>query len=263
MSPADPRKSLLHLAAGIVLLLAALPIPGYTADAPTAETAPVADNHDPLEGFNRAMYRFNDGFDRYVGKPVARGYDWLLPDFVQIGISNFFLNLRTPIVIVNDVLQGKGADAMSDTGRFLLNTTLGLGGLLDPGTSLGLPRHVEDYGQTFARWGMGEGPYVVWPFFGPSTLRDSIGLVPGWYTHPATYVEDSTTFWGLYVLEAMDLRAQLLDTTDILEQAAGQDPYVFVRESFRQHRNYLIHDGNPPRELPEGLFEDDAPAPAR
>jgi phospholipid-binding lipoprotein MlaA len=247
------------LAAGLLLVVLSLPAPAVDRDT-AGQDAPV-DNGDPLEGFNRAMYTFNDWFDRYIGKPVARGYDFVLPDFAQNGISNFFLNLREPITIVNDLLQGKGTQALSDTGRLVVNTTFGLGGFIDMAGYWELPRHQEDYGQTFARWGMGEGFYIVWPFLGPSTARDSLGMVPGWYTHPATYIEDSTTFWSLVVLEAVDLRAQLLDATDILEQAGGQDPYVFVREAYRQRRTYLIHDGSPPREVPPELFEDEPPAP--
>jgi phospholipid-binding lipoprotein MlaA len=264
--PADTDKNRALrslLAAGLVVLLGACATTAPGEGAENGREAPPAEerSRDPLEGFNRAMYRFNETFDDYLMKPVARGYRWLLPSPVRTGIANFFRNLREPIVIVNDLLQGKLGQAASDTGRFLTNTTLGLAGLFDPASSLGMPRHDEDFGQTFGKWGVGEGPYIVWPILGPSTLRDSAGMVGDWYAYPPTHMDNEGRRNTLRVLEAIDLRAQLLDATDILEQAAGEDPYVFVREAYRNRRQYLIYDGNPPREDPKGLFDDDPPPP--
>lgn len=230
------------------------PAPEPEADKPTDDNS-----RDPLEGFNRAMYRFNEKLDDYVLKPVAKGYRAVLPSPVRTGVANFFRNLHEPIIIVSDLLQGKPVQALSDTGRFVANTTIGIFGLFDPATSLGLPKHNEDFGQTLGVWGVGEGPYIVWPFLGPSTLRDTGGDIVDWQIYPP-YQQPEGTRNTLIVVETVDTREKLLDTTDILEQAAGQDPYVFVREAYRQRRTSLVYDGNPPREVPEGLF-DDEPAP--
>jgi phospholipid-binding lipoprotein MlaA len=218
---------------------------------------------DPLEGFNRAMYAFNDKLDVYVLKPVARTYREWVPDPVRKGVSNFISNLGEPIVIVNDLLQGKFQQALSDFGRFVTNTTMGLFGIFDPSTHVGLAKHNEDFGQTLGVWGVGEGPYIVWPLIGPSTFRDTGGDVADWYAYPPNYLDDKGDRNALYGVKVVDKREKLLDATDIIEQAAKEDPYVFVREAYRQRRKSLVYDGNPPREVPEGLFEDDGPPPAK
>lgn len=218
---------------------------------------------DPLEGFNRAMYTFNDKFDRYLLKPVAKGYRAITPKPVSRGISNFFSNLHDPGIMLNNLLQGKPKQAGSDLGRFLANTTLGIAGLFDVASKMGLEKHSEDFGQTLGKWGVGEGPYLVLPFLGPSNLRDGPALVVDWETYPPNHMEEQSTRNKLLVVEVVDKRAQFLEAGDILEQAAGQDPYIFVREAYRQRRINLIHDGNPPQAAPPpGLFEDDEPAPA-
>jgi len=220
-----------------------------------------SDNRDPFEGFNRAMYTFNEWFDRYFLKPVSRAYRAVLPSPIRTGIGNFFNNLREPIVIMNDLLQGKFRQALSDSGRFLVNTTIGIAGLFDPAKHMGLPGHKEDFGQTLAVWGVGEGPYLVLPFLGPSNVRDTAGIVVDWQVYPPNRMEERSTRDKLLVLEVIDDRARLLDASDILEQAAGQDPYTFVRESYRQRRRHVIYDGNPPKSIPKGLFDDDEPPP--
>lgn len=242
---------------------AAVPTPaeGKPESAPPAKVAAAPDNRDPFEGFNRAVYSFNEWFDRYILKPVARGYRAVLPSPIRTGIGNFFNNLREPIVILNDLFQGKFKQALSDTGRFLVNTTVGIGGLLDPATPLGMTRHNEDFGQTLAVWGVGEGSYIVIPFLGPSNLRDTTGLVIDWQVYPPNRIEESSTRDKLLVLEVVDKRSQLLEASDILDQAAGQDPYTFVREAYRQRRRNLVFDGNPPKTVPKGLFDDDDPPP--
>ena len=249
-------------------------VPADTAQ-PTAANAKDAgataeqDNaHDPLEGFNRAMYTFNDKLDKYVLKPVAKGYHAVAPTPVRRSVANFFSNLHDPAVMLNNLLQGKPGQAASDLGRFMVNSTIGIFGLFDVSSKFGLPKHDEDFGQTLAVWGVGDGPYLVLPFFGPSNMRDAPALVVDWETYPLNHPptnnkKDSGTRDKLWVLEVIDKRSQLLDASDILEQAAGQDPYIFVREAYRQHRRNLIYDGNPPQEPPPAsLFEDDTPAPS-
>ncbi len=231
---------------------------------PPAAARADEENSDPLEGFNRAMYTFNDNLDVYVLKPVAKGYRAVLPGPVRTGVSNFFGNLHDPVIALNNLLQGKFENAVSDAWRFVANTTVGIYGLFDVASELGLEKHHEDFGQTLGKWGAGEGVYVVWPFFGPSTLRDTGGDIVDWQFYPPNRMEEGSTRDKLYALEVVNRRAQLLDASDILEQAGGQDPYVFVREAFRQRRKNLIYDGNPPTETPDAiLFEDDKPAPAK
>jgi phospholipid-binding lipoprotein MlaA len=220
--------------------------------------------HDPIEGFNRAMYTFNDKLDVYLLKPVAKGYRAVAPVPVRKSISNFFSNLHDPMVMLNNLLQGKPGQAASDLGRFLTNTTVGIIGLFDVATKIGLPKHNEDFGQTLAVWGVGDGPYLVLPFFGPSNLRDGPALIVDWETYLLNHMEEHSTSDKLFLVEVVDKRAQLLDASDILEQAAGKDTYVFVREAYGQRRRSLIYDGNPPQEAPDpSLFEDDAPAPKK
>lgn len=255
---------------GLALLLGACGTVGTSPDG--SEDAPVpaaanaapaesAGNDDPLEGFNRAMYAFNENLDTYVLKPVAKGYRAVLPSPVRTGVSNFFGNLHDPVIMLNNLFQGKIGNAFSDLWRFIVNTTVGIYGLFDVATPLGLEKHNEDFGQTLGKWGVGEGVYVVWPFFGPSTLRDTGGDVVDWQLYPPNHMEEGSTRDKLYALEIVNRRAQLLEAGDILEQAAGKDPYTFVREAFRQRRKNLIHDGSPPTEAPDSiLFEDDKPA---
>ena len=220
------------------------------------------DSNDPLEGFNRAMYVFNENFDRYLLKPVAKGYRAVTPAFARRGLANFFGNLYEPVNMVNNLLQGKLADGASDFGRFAINSTLGIYGLFDVATHIGLDRHDEDFGQTLGVWGMGEGPYLVLPILGPSSFRDAFGEVPDWYLYPTQYMEERSTADKLWVGRLVVRREQLLDATDILEQAAGTDPYVFVREAYRQRRRSMIFDGNPPTPPPDpSLFEDEEPLP--
>ncbi|MEK7206382.1 MAG: VacJ family lipoprotein [Pseudomonadota bacterium] len=240
-----------------------------TQDAAKADSSPKPEatqekesSPDPLEGFNRAMYTFNDKLDVYLLKPVAKGYRAVMPTPVSKSISNFFSNLHDPMVMLNNLLQGKPGQAASDLGRFLANSTVGIFGLFDVATKIGLPKHNEDFGQTLAVWGVGDGPYLVLPFFGSSNLRDGPSLLVDWETYPPNHMEEHSTSDKLFLVEVVDKRAQMLDASDILEQAAGKDPYVFVREAYRQRRRSQVYDGNPPQEAPDpSLFEDDTPAP--
>ncbi len=220
-----------------------------------------AESHDPLEGFNRAMYSFNDGLDRAIIKPVAKTYQKVVPKPVNKGISNFFSNLGDVIVILNDLLQFKLIQAASDTGRVVLNSTVGLLGFIDVATPIGLEKHNEDFGQSLGYWGIGPGYYLVLPLFGPSNLRDGVGLAVDFRADPITTIEDDSARYGVFSLKAVDKRAGLLKASRILDEAAF-DPYIFVRDAYLQRRNYLVYDGSPP--LPEyeedDYFEDDFPA---
>lgn len=204
---------------------------------------PAGDPHprDPWERFNRVTFRFNDALDRAVLRPVARGYVKVMPRAVRTGVSNFFANLETVPTLLNDVLQGKLRDAGHDTARLLLNSTLGLGGLLDPASAAGLDRNDEDFGQTLGKWGVQSGPYLMLPFLGPSTVRDAFGRIPDRFSDPSQYLEDDSTRYSLRVLELIDLRAGLLDLDAELEQSA--DRYAFVRSTWLQRRDYRVLDG--------------------
>lgn len=218
---------------------------GPTQDPEAEPEFPDDMDNDPFEGFNRAIYKFNDYVDRGVLKPVARAYDKVMPGFVKKVVSNFFRNLFEPTVIINDVLQAKFKQTASDTARFIVNTTAGIGGFFDVASHVQLPAHNEDFGQTLGYWGIGEGPFIVWPFFGPRNVRDSFGMAVDWYTDPITYIESDKARWGLRVLQVIDTRTQLLKASTVLEQATD-DQYLFVREAYRQRRRNLIYDGAPP-----------------
>lgn len=202
---------------------------------------------DPIEGFNRAMFSFNDGLDKAIIKPVAQGYDYVLPQPVQTGVDNFFGNIADVFIAVNNLLQGKPADAASDAGRFLLNTTIGVLGVFDVATPAGLEKHDEDFGQTFGRWGVGEGAYVVWPIIGSRTVRDTAGYVVDVAVDPVWNVDHVPTRNTLAVLRLVDTRASLLPAEKVIDDAA-LDKYTYMRDAYLQRRKSLVYDGNPPRE---------------
>ena len=204
--------------------------------------------NDPLEGYNRAMFGFNQSVDDGVLKPVATGYKAVMPGFARTGVTNFFSNLGDIWIGINNVLQGKIGAGVSDFGRFLMNTTVGILGLFDVASNVGLEKHNEDFGQTLGRWGVGSGAYFVLPILGPSTIRDGIGqLVLDWRGDPLWYVRNVPTRNELIVIRAIDTRANLLDTSKLVEDAA-LDRYTFVRDAYLQRRRSLIYDGDPPRE---------------
>ncbi len=209
-------------------------------------TVQVPDERDPFEGFNRAMYTFNDNFDKAILKPVATGYQKVVPEAVNNSISNFFSNLDDVVVLANDLLQLKFEQTISDLGRITFNTTFGLAGLFDVASHMDLPKHNEDFGQTLGRWGISSGPYLVLPFLGPSTLRDGIALPVDWAIDPLYDIEDNDTRWGAIGLKAVDTRAGLLRASRLLETAA-LDPYIFLRDAYLQRRQNLVYDGNPPQ----------------
>jgi phospholipid-binding lipoprotein MlaA len=215
---------------------------------------------DPWEGFNRGVYKFNDAVDRAALKPVAKGYKKITPRWMRQGIGNFFANLEYPITIVNQFLQGKGGTGLKDTGRFLLNSTLGVAGLFDVATHIGLESHDEDFGQTLAVWGVQSGPYLTLPLFGPSTLRDGPARGVDYFMDPLTYAEIHwEEQWGQRVLDMVHSRAELLTLEPTLERAF--DPYAFIRDAWIQRREFEIFDGNPPPEtLEEEFMEEEPPA---
>lgn len=224
---------------------------------------------DPYERWNRAVYRFNDTVDRAVLKPVAQGYEKVVPQPIDDGITNFFSNLDDVVVTFNALLQGKFHQAASDFSRLVWNSTVGIGGLFDVASALGLPKHNEDFGQTLGAWGVGSGAYVVLPFLGPSTLRDTAALPVDWASEPLYhyYEQDKNGYWQLKGLYYVDTRAGLLRASRILEQAA-LDEYVFVREAYLQRRQSQVHDGSPPQpdfdlfdEESEGAPADPVPTP--
>jgi phospholipid-binding lipoprotein MlaA len=205
-----------------------------------------ADPEDPFESFNRTMYQFNDSLDRAVVKPVAQGYNAIMPTPANKAVSNFFSNLDDVIVIFNDLLQFKISQAAHDSARVFFNTTIGLLGFIDVASGMELPKHNEDFGQTLGYWGVDSGPYIVWPFFGPSNPRDTVGLVADAYVNPLYDIEPDHDRYWLTALNIVDTRAGLLSAGKVLEEAA-LDPYLFVRDAYLQRRQHLIHDGNPPR----------------
>lgn len=199
------------------------------------------DARDPFERFNRASFAFNETLDRRVAKPVARGYQRVVPRIVRRGVSNFFTNLEQPAVFLSDTLQGKPRAAAHDLGRFLLNSTFGLGGFLDPASDAGIERNEEDFGQTLGRWGVGAGPFLMVPVFGPRTLRDGFGDLVDRFADPSHYIEDDGVRWGLIALEGVDQRSRLLEAEKVLEDVF--DRYAFIRNAYLQRRAYLVSDG--------------------
>jgi phospholipid-binding lipoprotein MlaA len=202
---------------------------------------------DPVEGFNRAVFAFNEGLDTVLIKPVAQGYDAALPMPVRTGVTNFFGNIADLFIGVNNLLQGKPDQAVSDLGRVLINSTIGILGLFDIATEAGLEKHEEDFGQTFGRWGVGDGAYLVIPVYGPRTVRDTAGLVLDVTVDPVGNVNEVATRNSLLALRLIDNRADLLPADKVIEEAA-LDKYAYVRDGYLQRRRNLIHDGNPPRE---------------
>lgn len=243
------RRNSKHLA-GILILCTLL---GACAVSPTG---------DPWEPANRGIYAVNDGLDRVTLKPVAKGYRKVVPAFMRRGVGNFFSNLRTPLTIVNQVLQGKGRVALSDIGRLLVNSTVGIGGMFDPATKMGLEEHREDFGQTLAVWGVPDGPFVLVPLLGPRNLRDAITTPLDIIAYPLVHYENPAVRDKLWGLDAVNIRTRLLAGEGLIDDSA--DPYITIRDAYRQNRQYLIHDGDPPNDddelFDEFLEQDTAPA---
>lgn len=226
---------------GRTLMLAAV-VATLSAGCATTVTSP----QDPLEGYNRAMFSFNEGVDKAVIKPVAQTYQAVLPSPVRTGISNVFGNLGDPWIGLNNLLQGKVADALSDMMRFLFNSTFGFAGLLDIASEMGFPKHDEDFGQTLGRWGVGDGAYVVLPFLGPRTLRDAVALPADMAADAVGGVGDIPTRNTLTGLRIVNTRASLLGIDKTLNEGT-LDKYSYVRDFYLEQRRYKVYDGNPPR----------------
>jgi len=231
----------------LTLLCCTLLLPGIG----MAEEEDDRRNLDPLEPVNRVIFTFNDTADRYVIRPVAKGYNVVVPKPVRTGIGNFFNNWTYPITIVNSFLQGKFKQGASDTGRFLVNSTIGLLGIFDPATKMNLPEHDEDFGQTFARWGVPQGPYIVIPILGPATFRSGVGLLADTQVNPVTQLNDSSIRAKLVIAWFIESRAALIGPDEALRDAF--DPYLFMRDAYLQNRDYLIND----KSENDGTFEEE------
>ena len=205
------------------------------------------DARDPFEPLNRSVYRFNDKVDQVIAQPVARTYQRVVPGEVRDRVRNFFGNIGDFFIGVNNFLQGKFEDGVSDWARFAFNSTIGLFGIHDVATDMGYEKHNEDFGQTFGRWGAGPGPYLILPVLGSSTLRDGLGWGVDFLTDPLNETEPFAVHWGLVTMRLIQTRADLLDASRILEEAA-LDKYTFQRDAYLQRRRNLIYDGRPPRE---------------
>lgn len=213
------------------------------------------ERYDPLEPMNRGIYQFNDVVDKAVLKPVAQGYNAVVPDPVRTSVGNFFSNLDDLVVIANDLLQFKFHQAASDTTRLVFNSTFGILGLFDVATGWDLPKHDEDFGQTLGYWGIGNGPYLVLPILGPSTLRDTIGRSADSHVDPIWQHNDVPERNSAAGINLVDTRARLLKVEKVVDDAA-LDKYIFIREGYLQKRRSLVFDGNPPRENLED-YEDE------
>jgi phospholipid-binding lipoprotein MlaA len=252
-----------HRAAALLLLSLSLGLAGC-ATLPNGKPDP----SDRFERFNRSVYKFNTALDHAILRPVARVYVKVTPRPVRTAVNNVITNLTYPVTVVNSFLQGKIADGMTDSARLLVNSTIGIGGLFDPASGMGLDRHQKDFGQTMGRWGVHSGPYLMLPFLGPSTVRDAFGLVPDYLLlHEIETIQlfDNNQYveWSLFALGTVNRRSQLLDGDRILERT--YDPYAFVRSAYLQRRDYLIHDdasSSPEEEFPD-TDTDSGPGPPK
>jgi phospholipid-binding lipoprotein MlaA len=215
---------------------------------------------DPLEGFNRAVFSFNEALDIAILKPVATGYQAVLPEMVRTGVDNFFDNLVDAWSAVNHLLQGKPVEATEMGVRFGMNTFIGLAGLIDVASDAGLERRTEDFGQTLGRWGLGAGPYIMLPLLGPSTLRDTSALVLDWRATPLAMLHQSRDRVPLAVLQIISTRARLLSVTRAIDEIAI-DKYALIRDGFLARRRNQVYDGDPPEEPPPPAEPEEEPQP--
>ena len=216
---------------------------------------------DPWESWNRGVYKVNDKLDRAIAKPIARTYVKAVPAPARTGVSNFLSNLRTTTVMINDALQGKFRAAANDLARLVVNTTVGVGGLLDPATQMGLDKNDEDFGQTLGHWGVPPGPFIEVPFFGPSDTRDGPGRIVDIFTGPTHYIDNNWVAYSIYGVGLVDSRASLLSLDETVQKVV--DPYAFVRDAYLQRRAYLVSDGKVTDEVlvDPGADDSDTAAP--
>jgi len=252
-----PTHPLLHsslLRRGLALLAVAL-LAGCAIAPPRTD--------DPLQKVNRKVYAFNDTLDKAVLRPAAVGYRKVTNPPVRRSVNNFFTNIELPITIANNLLQARPSEALGNTGRFLINLTVGVGGIFDPATRLGLPLETTDFGITLARWGVPEGNFLMLPLLGPSTVRDVWHYpVDGYFFDPLSLIAKNQAFsYGQYylpqVLYVVSMRSQLIDAEGFLQSA--YDPYAFLRDAYRQRRLYKLYDGNPPADVIEKMQGVDQP----
>lgn len=199
---------------------------------------------DPFIEINKKTHQFNQSIDNAIGVPIAKGYKTITPDFLEVGISNFTSNIEDINISLNNFLQGKFKDGLSDLLRFFINSSIGLAGMVDVASDLGLMKHDEDFGQTLAKWGVDHGPYIVLPVLGPSSLRDVVSKIPDAFLTPLLLINHHRTSYELTAVELLDRRSRYLG----LEQIVIGDDYIFFRDSYFQNRNFEINDG---------LIEDD------
>lgn len=219
------------------------------------------DPSDPWETMNRNTFAFNQKVDTYVLKPIAKGYEYVVPEYARERIGNVYVNLNEPANALNNALQGKAEGALVSLFRLMINTTLGLGGMYDvAGITANQPTRREDFGQTLAVWGVGNGPYFVIPFLGPSTVRDTAGFGVDYLTAPQTWLDGGWAEWAAWGVLAVDYRLRMMPATDLLEDAI--DPYLMAREAYLGARRNAVYDGNPPLDFPEDEFEDEETADA-
>jgi len=217
------------------------------------------DPRDRFERLNRSIYVFNVKLDRAVLRPTAKAYVRVVPQGGRTAVTNFLSNAKYPTTIINDFLQGHVRYGVSDTARLVVNTLFGLGGLFDVATPSGLDRHSADFGQTLGRWGVHSGPYVMLPVLGPSTVRDSIGLLADTYTTPYTYLSNLYARYGLWGVDLLDVRASLLPEDKYIDSAF--DPYAFLRNAWLQRREYQVHPEKSEEEIPPDLGDDTGDTP--
>ena len=235
----------------VLTLLAACA--GSIPAAPKEDRSPA----DPWEPLNRRISNFNEAVDKVSFKPLAKGYQAILPEPMQRGIANFSENLLGPLFIVNNLLQGKFKRSLSETGRFLANSTWGILGLVDVGADMGLETYREDFGETLATWGVPDGPFVVVPILGPRTLRDATMIPLNFLADPLFHYDNDSARRAIYLVRAIDVRARFFSVEALIEDSF--DRYLTIRESYLQNRRFLIHDGNPPEDddLYDDLFDED------
>ena len=258
------RRGVLILCAGMLAMstslaaCATVDAPGQGAHAPA-----VADNPDPLEAVNRPIFHLNMGFWDYVLHPVTEGYRTVTPKAFREGVSNVFNNAGTPYIFINDFLQGRGREGMEDLSRFLVNSIFGLGGLFDVANKLDLPPHDNGFGVTLGVWGVPQGPYLVLPFYGPSSLRNLPGIAMSIFTGPAYYITSTPAQYALSGMGVVDTGYTERDNIRMVQEAVN--PYVFMRNAWEQHEQYLINGGEVSKsQLLEGLgpLPEPATAPA-